>query len=63
MANPPLRYLANAAILLRVELEDLIEDEWRAWQAFDPVTAPEPRDPDTLWRKRRDLLSETQAPR
>jgi transcriptional regulator with XRE-family HTH domain len=35
MDNPPLRYLANCAIALSCELEDLIEPEWREWKAFD----------------------------
>ena len=30
MANPPLRYLSNCAIVLDVELEELIEDSWRS---------------------------------
>lgn len=56
MSNPPLRYLTNAAILLRVDLEDVIEDEWREWLVVDDLTASEPPDPRRLWRKRRDLL-------
>jgi len=31
MENPPIRYLANLAIVLQCELEDLIEPEWREW--------------------------------
>lgn len=31
MDNPPIRYLANLAIVLGCELEDLIEPEWREW--------------------------------
>lgn len=38
--NPPLRYLTNAAIVLGVQLEDLIEDEWRTW--FPLKGAPPP---------------------
>jgi hypothetical protein len=40
--TPPLRHLANCAIVLGCKLEDLIEPEWRRWQQFDggPV-APE----------------------
>jgi transcriptional regulator with XRE-family HTH domain len=32
--NPPIRYLANCAIVLGCELEDLIEPEWRGWKTF-----------------------------
>jgi transcriptional regulator with XRE-family HTH domain len=32
--NPPIRYLANCAIVLGCELEDLIEPGWREWKAF-----------------------------
>lgn len=31
MDNPPIRYLANLAIVLGCGLEDLIEPEWREW--------------------------------
>jgi transcriptional regulator with XRE-family HTH domain len=30
--NPPIRYLANCAIVLGCELEDLIEPQWREWK-------------------------------
>lgn len=29
--NPRIRHLTNIAIVLKVELEDLIEDDWRRW--------------------------------
>jgi transcriptional regulator with XRE-family HTH domain len=32
--NPPIRYLANCAIVLGCELEDLIEPAWRGWKEF-----------------------------
>lgn len=54
--SPSLRYLVNAAIVLDVQLDDVIEDEWREWLALDPITAPEPPDRSRLWRKRRELL-------
>jgi DNA-binding XRE family transcriptional regulator len=41
--NPPLRLLVNCAIALDCELEDLIEDEWRAWYTpagLAPTTPP-----------------------
>ncbi len=34
MTNPPIRYLANCAIVLGLPLEDLIEPEWREWTEF-----------------------------
>jgi transcriptional regulator with XRE-family HTH domain len=48
MTNPPLRYLANCAIVLGCQLEDLIEDEWRRWIAL--AKAKPPRNPETLWQ-------------
>lgn len=48
MANPPLRYLANCAIVLGVEVEDLIEDAWRQWLALARETAP--KNPEALWQ-------------
>ena len=39
--NPPLRYLGNAALVLGVELEALVEDEWRTWAVLSP-DAPGP---------------------
>lgn len=41
MSNPPLRYLANCALVLGVDLEAVIEDEWREWFVFDE-RQPEP---------------------
>jgi hypothetical protein len=35
MSNPPLRYLVNCAIVRKVELDEVIEDEWREWYPFD----------------------------
>jgi transcriptional regulator with XRE-family HTH domain len=40
--NPPVRYLSNAALCLGVQLEDLIEDEWRTWATFDERAASPP---------------------
>jgi transcriptional regulator with XRE-family HTH domain len=34
MDNPPIRYLANCAIALGCELEDLVEPAWREWMRF-----------------------------
>ncbi len=33
--NINFRELVNCALVLRVDVEDLIEDEWRAWWVFD----------------------------
>jgi transcriptional regulator with XRE-family HTH domain len=47
IANPPLRYLANCAIVLGVKVEELIEDEWREWI---PLAQREPpASPEALW--------------
>jgi transcriptional regulator with XRE-family HTH domain len=48
--NPGLRYLVNAALALGVELEDLIEDEWREWMVFDHDHRAPPT-PDEFWRR------------
>lgn len=49
MDNPGLRYLANAALALGVELEALIEDEWREWMVF-ANSRPRPPDHREFWR-------------
>lgn len=47
--NPPLRYLTNCALVLRVPVEDLIEEEWRAtWLQLAPEAPTEPPDLDEL---------------
>lgn len=48
--NPPLRYLVNAALALGVELDELIEDEWRTWLVLDSRAAAPPA-PDEFWRR------------
>ena len=46
--NPPLRYLTNAALLLRVDVSQLIQDNWREW--WQPTDdAPEFTKPVDLW--------------
>lgn len=47
MANPPLRYLTNCAIVLGVEVEELIEDAWRDWLPL--ARAQPPEYPEELW--------------
>jgi transcriptional regulator with XRE-family HTH domain len=42
MSNPPIRYLTNCALVLGLELDDLIEDEWRQWLTVDVSRAPAP---------------------
>jgi transcriptional regulator with XRE-family HTH domain len=51
MANPPLRYLTNCAIALGVEVEELVEDEWRRWLPLADTKAP--KNPEDLWRPER----------
>jgi transcriptional regulator with XRE-family HTH domain len=36
MGNPGIRYLVNCAIALGVELDEVIEDDWREWYPFSP---------------------------
>lgn len=48
MANPPLRYLTNCAIVLGVEVAELIEDEWLDWLPLAGQSPP--RWPEELWR-------------
>lgn len=50
MTSPPLGYLVNAAHALGVELDDLIEDEWRAWRALR-ADRPAPPAPEEFWRR------------
>jgi transcriptional regulator with XRE-family HTH domain len=50
MPSPPLRYLTNCAVALGVDLEELIEDEWREWHTFDAHRAAAPPDPERFWR-------------
>jgi transcriptional regulator with XRE-family HTH domain len=50
--NPPIRYLANCALALGCEIDDLIETQWREWLAFDEADAPRPPDQRVLWRER-----------
>jgi transcriptional regulator with XRE-family HTH domain len=40
--HPSVRMLSNCAKVLEVELEDLVEDEWREWFVFDATNAPKP---------------------
>jgi transcriptional regulator with XRE-family HTH domain len=50
LKNPGVRHLANCALVLGCELEELIEDEWRDW--FRPLVEwpTRPREPEKLWR-------------
>jgi hypothetical protein len=34
--NPSLRALVNCALVLRLDLDDLIEEEWRTWMQLGP---------------------------
>jgi transcriptional regulator with XRE-family HTH domain len=41
--NPRLRHLVNAAEVLKVELDELIEPEWLEWQPVDGHAEPPPQ--------------------
>lgn len=43
MANPPIRYLANAAIALGCDLRDLCEPQWLTWTPLGHPPRPRPR--------------------
>jgi transcriptional regulator with XRE-family HTH domain len=47
--DPSLRLLVNCALALGVELDELIEDDWRTWQVLDR-RRPEPPDPAEFWQ-------------
>jgi transcriptional regulator with XRE-family HTH domain len=49
-ANPPLRYLMNAALALGVELDTVIDEAWREWRVFDSAHAAPPQ-PEEFWRR------------
>ncbi len=40
--NPQIRHLVNIATALGCELEDVAEDEWMRWTAFDQRAAEPP---------------------
>jgi transcriptional regulator with XRE-family HTH domain len=50
MSSPPLGYLVNAALALGVGLDELVEDEWRAWHELRADRAGPPT-PDAFWRR------------
>lgn len=41
VSSPPLRYLVNIAIVLDVELDEILDEEWLTWHVFDQ-SAPRP---------------------
>ena len=47
--DPPIRLLNNCALALGLQLEELIEDEWREWLVLDQRRR-EPPDSATFWR-------------
>lgn len=55
IANPPLRYLTNCAIVLGVPVEELIEEEWKtAWLQLGADAPAGPPDPEELRRRSRE---------
>lgn len=53
LADPPIRLLANCALVLGVDLEELIEEQWRAWLVLDQ-RRPGPPAPEDFWRHNAD---------
>lgn len=49
--RPPLQALMNCAIVLDVELKELLEDRFTEWTVFRPAAASTPEPPS--WRRRR----------
>jgi transcriptional regulator with XRE-family HTH domain len=47
--NPRIGMLANCAIVLGVELEELIEPQWRRWVKPYRTWPDEPPNPSELW--------------
>lgn len=41
-ANPPIRYLTNLSIVLRVRLEDVMEPDWKRWAKLNERTPDKP---------------------
>ena len=48
ITNPPLRYLVNCAIALEVDLDQVIEAEWRQWRRFSARATDPPK--KSWWR-------------
>jgi transcriptional regulator with XRE-family HTH domain len=48
VGDPSIRVLTNLAIALGVELEELLEPEWRRWSVFNGEAA-KPPERDLLW--------------
>lgn len=57
--NPPLGFLVNVALALRVDLDDLIEDHWLQWTAFD-ARRPEP--PEDGWWEQAEETFQRRSP-
>jgi transcriptional regulator with XRE-family HTH domain len=55
--NPKLGQLVNCAIALGVELDTVIEDEWREWMPFD-ARAAAPPEPEAFWHSHRRRSNE-----
>jgi transcriptional regulator with XRE-family HTH domain len=50
MPSPPFAYLVNASLALGVEVDDLVEDAWRAWHALR-ADRPGPPASEAFWRR------------
>jgi transcriptional regulator with XRE-family HTH domain len=61
LANPPIRYLTNIALVLNVDLEEICEDDWLWWTVFrrdQPADPPELRPNDYELSSRQYKLRE-----
>jgi DNA-binding XRE family transcriptional regulator len=54
--NPPIGWLANSAIVLGCDLEDLMEDEMHEWHWLGQRHEPPPPE----WREREEALERAQ---
>jgi transcriptional regulator with XRE-family HTH domain len=51
--NPPIGYLANCALVLGCELEDLIDERYRGWFKRHPDMPGPPENPQAYWNTSR----------
>jgi len=52
VANPPIRYLVNLAVVFDCTLAEVVEDKYARWLAT-PIAPRPPEEPRALWARRR----------